>query len=281
MPSKLAHYLPVKKLLTIIENRTIRFNRLDLVDDLTESLRLKNNYLAKYFYVSCWTDADNENIALWNMYGDQMNGACIVMDQFPFEFVENDESIHTFQWFKDNTQDCIKNLTFSKVNEIEEQEGLTADRLTMVNGQLDRNKFLYPVLYVNTLETKHEEEIIEYNFDNPKEKVGIVNPSSIAQEKHSDWTFQNERRYIISFQKLFSWHGEINKAKMKNDKNNINEIDIKLSDASFHAMKIIFGPHCTEVNKQQVIEKCKSISNSIIFSDSIWTGKIKKEKQGI
>lgn len=53
---RIYHYTNIDTLALILKNRTIRFNRLDNVDDLeegkAESLGIK---FCKYIFVSCWT----------------------------------------------------------------------------------------------------------------------------------------------------------------------------------------------------------------------------------
>ncbi|MFC1493635.1 hypothetical protein ACFL6O_06690, partial [candidate division KSB1 bacterium] len=55
-------------------NRNIRFNRLDCLDDLTESRRISGVNFGHYFFVSCWTFSEEENIPQWHMYTNEMTG---------------------------------------------------------------------------------------------------------------------------------------------------------------------------------------------------------------
>lgn len=63
------HYTTIDTLALILKNKTIRFNRLDKVDDAEEieiEYYPQNTY--KFTYISCWTESSIENIALWKMY---------------------------------------------------------------------------------------------------------------------------------------------------------------------------------------------------------------------
>jgi hypothetical protein len=62
---------------------------------------------------------------------------------------------------------------------------------------------------------------------------------------------------------------------MKKDDNEIDTIDIPVSINAFQKMKIIFAPHCKDVDKEKIRSKCKKISSHIVLQDSIWTDKIK------
>lgn len=65
------HYTTIETLALILRNHTIRFSRLDKVDDIEESeissgpteVRLGN-----YVFASCWTRTEEESIAQWKIY---------------------------------------------------------------------------------------------------------------------------------------------------------------------------------------------------------------------
>lgn len=68
---KIYHYTSIETLALILKNKTIRFNRLDHVDDVDEAaygFGVQKTLLGQYSFVSCWTKEESENIALWNMY---------------------------------------------------------------------------------------------------------------------------------------------------------------------------------------------------------------------
>ena len=72
---KLYHYTSIETLALILKNGTIKFNRLDTVDDLEEAGYTSDGMqLGKYMFVSCWTKSSEENIALWSMYADKGRG---------------------------------------------------------------------------------------------------------------------------------------------------------------------------------------------------------------
>lgn len=68
---RIYHYTSLESLALILQNKTIRFNRLDKVDDLeegnVESLGIK---FCKYIFVSCWTEDENENILYGRCMGE-------------------------------------------------------------------------------------------------------------------------------------------------------------------------------------------------------------------
>ena len=54
------HYTTIDTLSLILKNKTLRFNRLDKVDDLREYEALNKHNLAQYVFVSCWTYKEEE-----------------------------------------------------------------------------------------------------------------------------------------------------------------------------------------------------------------------------
>ena len=82
---KLYHYTNLKTLALILKHRTLRFNRLDKVDDLEENVKSNGLNLGQYIFVSCWTEDAEESIPLWRMYAGIENGVRICLDEDMFQ----------------------------------------------------------------------------------------------------------------------------------------------------------------------------------------------------
>ena len=65
---KLFHYTTINNLALILKSASIRFGRLDKVNDITEGEADDFHSFASYIFISCWTHNTEENLALWNMY---------------------------------------------------------------------------------------------------------------------------------------------------------------------------------------------------------------------
>ena len=82
----LYHYTSLATFALILTTKSIKFNRLDLVDDPDESLfgyGDSDMKLNSSSFVSCWTEDKVENIALWKMYTD-LKGVRIGLDKDMF-----------------------------------------------------------------------------------------------------------------------------------------------------------------------------------------------------
>jgi hypothetical protein len=77
---KLYHYTDINSLALILQSKSIRFGRLDKVNDPTEGLSLDFHSMAQYIFISSWTANQSENFALWNMYTPLMRGVRMELD---------------------------------------------------------------------------------------------------------------------------------------------------------------------------------------------------------
>jgi hypothetical protein len=76
----LFHYTTINNLALILKSKSIRFGRLDSVNDPNEGISSDFNSLAQYLFVSSWTATREENFALWNMYTPKMRGVRIELE---------------------------------------------------------------------------------------------------------------------------------------------------------------------------------------------------------
>ena len=79
------HYTSIENLALILKNKTIRFTRLDKVDDSEEAETVDMGKFGRFVYVSCWTSDEQESIPLWNLYTPDMHGVRIRLPKFPFK----------------------------------------------------------------------------------------------------------------------------------------------------------------------------------------------------
>ena len=132
--AKIYHYTSIDTLALILLNKTIRFKRLDQVDDEEESIFGSGDSdvkIGKYIFVSCWTKDPEENPTLWEYIENKAgkrNAVRIALDEdmfpayptiggmynsyFPHDFEKNGDCyfhkpanlihLHDIQYVNDN-----------------------------------------------------------------------------------------------------------------------------------------------------------------------------------
>ena len=92
---RIYHYTNIETLALILKNKTIRFNRLDQVDDLEEGQsECSGIKIGQYLFVSCWTEDSEESIPLWRMYTDKGVGVRIGIEKDMFKtYTYNDGNV--------------------------------------------------------------------------------------------------------------------------------------------------------------------------------------------
>lgn len=71
---KIYHYTTIETLALIIESKCIKFSRLDMLDDKTESEPFSVFNPLQYIFSSSYTYDESENIPLWKMYANMETG---------------------------------------------------------------------------------------------------------------------------------------------------------------------------------------------------------------
>lgn len=83
IPKHLYHYTSLSNLALILENKTLRFTRLDLVNDPTEATADVEN-VKQLIFASCWTAEPQDELSMWKMYSPHKFGVRIKLPSNPF-----------------------------------------------------------------------------------------------------------------------------------------------------------------------------------------------------
>lgn len=79
LPSALYQYTSLASLEKILASRSLRFSRLDTVNDPEEAMASDVAHAASSVFVSCWSGTEIEQIPMWSMYGQNFSGVRIRM----------------------------------------------------------------------------------------------------------------------------------------------------------------------------------------------------------
>lgn len=246
------HYTEINTLALILKSRSIRFNRLDRVDDVSEANAFDKLNLGEFFFVSSWTYNDNESIPQWKMYTENMAGVRISLpkDVFKYEPLEVPEA-KSIQ----KKGEVRSPIPFNKL--------FTKNYLIPPIFIGDREQFIREVEYKDNFE-KLKNEAIDVTIDRDKGKGGEAHleaefndPTRIGSLKSPEWSFQKEIRFVLfifpslpveplspeywkefpnlAAQSLYSGQGP-----------DLEHIDIEFSEEALNNTKVTLGPRCNE-----------------------------------
>ena len=80
------HYTSIDTLQKIITNRSLRFRRLDQMDDIHEAQWQGGLNWGRRLFASCWTCLPEESIDQWRSFGPYANGVRISLEKSPFSW---------------------------------------------------------------------------------------------------------------------------------------------------------------------------------------------------
>ncbi len=251
---KLYHYTNIETLALILKNKTIRFNRLDHVDDLeegyTESSGIKPGL---YTFVSCWTENPEESIPLWKMYTDKGVGVRIGLDKDMFKMytIKNGDIINGIRIYTD----------------AEHQKPISPHRMAQddywILPNFNDEVFFKVVKYVPSVAIAMEEAKAVQRTDIQINQLQI---SKWGLYKSDRWSFQQESRFtLIIFPKskaisldnpvLSDW---LQDALIKGVTPPLTYFDMELDENALNSMEITLCPNMSEGHKTIVESLCRA-----------------------
>lgn len=183
---RIYHYTNIETLALILKNKTIRFNRLDKVDDLeeskTEPLGIR---FCKYIFVSCWTKVKEESIPLWKMYGGDSGGVRISMDH---------------QMFKEYPIQnlCVNGMTSQGcfMSKIPVDDMINPSFFFIPIHQYDNDMFFRDIEYVDDVLKYTKDKIRLCNIQGNQADMHME-MKPFGSFKHKRWAFQQESRFVL------------------------------------------------------------------------------------
>ncbi len=264
---RLYHYTNIETLALILKNKTIRFNRLDQVNDLEEGRsECSGVKIGQYIFVSCWTEDQEESIPLWRLYTEKGVGVRIGIDKEMFKtYSYNDGDVVNGVLMKGNAKTL-----------------LSADMLKMsdifIVPIFNDNVFYRSVKYVDDIKKALENAVVKnakggYNF----------NLTQWGAYKNKRWGFENESRFVLNIYpnthhisslkpEFASW---ICHVLDRGIPNSINYYDMDLDDNAMETMDITLCPNMSYGNKLIVESLCKTYLGNVVPHESSLTNLIK------
>lgn len=267
----LYHYTTIDSLAMILHNKSIKFSNLLYVDDVEECQTSDMGKFGRFVYVSCWTNQEKESISMWDMYSDRMTGVRIKLPEFPFRKY----------YFKKDEFHCIRDIeTFMNIEKVYQDNkfSITNDQPLLIKViYTDDKNLIYPQVKTESaigatkkfMNIKNNERYdsfeVKYSFD------------KLGRYKNTDWTFQNEYRYIITTSpmglKEFE-NGDMEKhkefARRMEDLNYEmpNSIFLEIDNGALSDMEIKCGPKMPESKRIIVDSLIKLYAPNCRITDS-------------
>lgn len=220
---KLYQYTTIEALSLILKNRTIRFSRLDTVDDPDEYQFEKGGINpSRYVFVSCWSKVIDECIPMWRMYANNGRGVRIGLDSNMFEMKYSGRFPYFFDVHYFFDKDFI---------------------MTPLMRNQEPHYPLYDIQYVP--ETK---SALDRIF---KETDGGVNLDfkELAKYKSTDWQFQREVRFVIILlpkkrqtDRVYNFRTSIPEGIPIEER----FIDIPIKESVYLSMEVMLGPEAVD-----------------------------------
>lgn len=252
---RIYHYTNIESLALILKNKTIRFNRLDRVDDYeegnAESLGVRFN---KYVFASCWTEEPTESIPLWKMYGGDFCGLRISIEREMFE------EYNVSGLFLDLNGGIASINTF-----IPAVDMLNPNYFIVPASDYDNDLFYRKILYVDDPFEFTRDAI---QIDNIRGNRGDVKMEMkpFGYYKNMRWEFQKESRFVlyvfpVNIARECS-NPEVSSIVVQSLLNNkslpFNYYDMNIKDEALNTMDVTLSPSASEAQKilvQALIDK--------------------------
>lgn len=242
----LYHYTSFDVLKKIFGTKTLKFNRIDKVNDGFESRIFNEDEIAHLVYVSCFTKNEIESIPMWRIYGKDKHGLRI---RFGFKNIDLRKDFIDVQ----KTVNCASGV---QINYFKRSDSLSSD-------------------WTYSLQTKniiYDIEQIKFNpisidcEDVPGGK--LYNLSAMGAVKRREWKYEDECR-IIAYLRTARDNIEIP---------DINYIMIPIKFDGLKSLQIMFNPWMEECVKKDVkgyISSLDELKNvDVSFENSILTNEI-------
>lgn len=276
-----AHYTDINTLALILKNRTIRFNRLDRVDDITEGESFTTLKLEKFFFVSCWTHCANESLPQWNMYTRDMAGVRITLPRRMFDY----KPLIVPDKFKAIVEGSL-------ISPIPFEQMFSATYFIPPIFLTDRH-FGRAVEYSPDFVSKKNDAIRFEVNSNGRVNAQISDPTGIASLKGPDWVFQNEYRFVLFIvpspdipreERFFDDFARqlpsvVVTSLYEGKGPNLDYLDVSISQKAIESIQITTGPLCSDGDRAIVEALLESYAPKGVMAKSKFTGTIRRPER--
>lgn len=273
---KLFHYTTIETLAYIVNNRSLKFNRLDQLDDLTESEPFAVYNPLQYIFSCSFTLDSKESIPLWRMYANMETGIRL---EFDSDNIFEPTLVPVI--LPQHSHKCCEFPPFLYTS-IKAEEIINEDySLIFWNYPSDDSLCscikLKKIIYLDNFKDEYLSKLkIEDNRDadgSISRKINYM-PTDFGYYKSSYWEFQNEIRTLIYATPFPKNNEEISNIVSGKRALRTTQILVPLSDYALNNLKIRLSPKSSEAAKLIVNSLVNNLQN-VSIEDSVLRGKIR------
>jgi hypothetical protein len=272
------HYTSINTLSLILKYQSIRFNRLDRVDDVSEAKSYGKYELGKFLFVSCWTDSEIESIPLWHMYTDKMRGVRITL---------NDDWMYYRPLNPDPKYNMIQEGSLYAPVSFEK---FFNDNYLILPNIFQRDKVLRKVKYVDNPST-YLNDVVDLKVQpDGKANMQLKEVNDFATYKQKIWAFQEEVRFILFIlptipipadgfsnkQYLSALPSHVINSIISGTGPNLEYFDIDINPKVLDNITVTLGPLCDNGDEIVVDSLLQKYTNKGVLQKSKLTGNIRK-----
>jgi len=249
IPAYLYQYTSMNSVLAILENKTIRFTRLDSLNDLNEGCCGEYAHLKKYVYISSWSADERESIPMWSLYGRDKKEN--VLDQGVR--IKVPTNLFTFDGNGGLKEELALNKVLNNWNVVTEVKTKDIELGEDVKEKLkdaDLNDY-----HFTRKEVVGPVKVDYISFANYADRYsGILKPGQhpgfysffpkdVGYEKVDDWAYENEYRFWMQYPYCKQIYGS--GGVLKNDVSftKYPYIDVFYNEKAIPEMEIMLAPN--------------------------------------
>ena len=269
---RLYHYTTIDSLAQILKHHTLRFNRLDRVDDLEEGfISPAGVRIGQYVFVSCWTKESEESIPLWKMYTANGRGVRIGLDSRMFHCYENAEFVECCG-IRFSLKGSAYERTFTPFSDF-----INEDHLVFPVGEHELDFILKDIQYVDNVAKAFSNSIFFKQITSSYRTVN-VSIKDLGLFKHRRWAFEKESRFVLlilpgkRFDNIHTFNTDFSQWMLdvmsKNIPNSISHYDMQLDEDAFASMEVLLSPNCNASDEIIVDSLCSRYAPNALVSNS-------------
>lgn len=268
----LFHYTTIDTLALILNSKSIKFSRLDQLDDKTESEPFAEFNPLKYIFSCSFTDDPIESIPMWRMYSNMETGIRLEFD--------------SDSMFEPTMQDLIlpqnthKDFVYPSVlySSVRATDILNSDYSLLLWDLHDSDSIcqcikLKPVSYINNFKEQYRSclKIIDTLEDGKPTRNIKYDPLNFGYSKSKYWEFQKEVRFLIYACPFPFDDKDISRIVSDQKALTTKFIFVPLSENCLNNIKITLAPKISEASRlivSALLAKYPNaqISDSCLFS---------------